>query len=241
VTGRRLAILSYHKIGKPEAGGWSHRYDVPQPVFHRQLGLLQLEGWTFVSPDRVIAALTGEASLPERSALLTLDDGYRSLVDYALPVLSEYQCPGVVFVPTDHVGGHNSFDFSSRGSREALCDWDDLRRLEDAGIAVQSHGASHRAFSKLSPEAVAAELADSKAKIEQQLERPVTMLAYPYGDSGADPDMTADLLEQAGYAAAFVYGGRPFDPWQADRYRLERIGVGPDTDLRAELGGDMVG
>jgi hypothetical protein len=42
-------------------------------------------------------------------------------------------------------------------------------------------------------------------------------------------------LEQAGYRAAFGYGGDPFELPADDRYRLARVAMGPDTDLRALL------
>jgi peptidoglycan/xylan/chitin deacetylase (PgdA/CDA1 family) len=209
---------------------------VPQPIFDAQLGQLHRDGWQFVSAESVIKALTGEELLPPQAALLTFDDGYRSLLEYALPVLSEHRCPAVVFVPTDHVGGDNAFEGGGeREPREPLCDWDELGRLEEAGVAVQSHGASHTPFSELSPADLRAEVSASKAAIEERLGRPVRFLAYPYGDSGTDPHLTGDLLEQAGYDAACLYGGGPFDPWQADRFRLERIEVRADTDLATKL------
>ena len=42
-------------------------------------------------------------------------------------------------------------------------------------------------------------------------------------------------LAESGYRAAFGYGGSPFELVGADRYRLARIAMGPDTDLPAEL------
>jgi len=235
VTGSRLAILGYHKVGGPAPGG-SAWYHVPQPVFDAQLGQLHRDGWRFVSAESVIKALTGEERLPPQAALLTFDDGYRSLIEYAVPVLSEYRCPAVVFVPTDHVGGDNAFEGGGeREPREPLCDWEELSRLEEAGVAVQSHGASHRPFSELSPAELRTELSGSKTAIEQRLGRPVRFLAYPHGDRGTDPHLTGDLLEQAGYEAACHCGGGPFDPWQADRFQLERIAVGADTDLSTKL------
>ena len=42
--------------------------------------------------------------------------------------------PGVVFVPTDFVGGSNVWDQHVEPV-EPLCGWDDLRTLEANGIA----------------------------------------------------------------------------------------------------------
>lgn len=43
----------------------------------------------------------GEAQLPERSVLLTFDDGYRSFLTRALPILRRYRIPAVTFVCTE--------------------------------------------------------------------------------------------------------------------------------------------
>jgi peptidoglycan/xylan/chitin deacetylase (PgdA/CDA1 family) len=78
---------------------------------------------------------------PDRSVLLTFDDGYRSMTDMSIDVLQQFGFPGVVFVPTDFIGKTNSFDREVE-PEEAICDWSDLRALEEAGIHVESHGAS---------------------------------------------------------------------------------------------------
>ena len=62
-------------------------------------------------------------------------------------------------------------------------------------------------------------------------------LTYPYGDAGRDPEASARLLRRLDYRAAFLYGGGRFAAEAADRYRLPRLAVGPDTDLAEELEG----
>ncbi len=232
MTGGRLAVLGYNKVSEPASGGRATRHYVSQAVFHWQLGQLRAGGWSFVDAGSVLAALAGEGKLPDRAALVTFDGGYLSLVDWALPVLTEYQCPAVVFVPTDHVGGFNAFDHGRTSEPlEQLCGWGELERLEAAGVSVQSQGASHQPFSRLSSSEVTSEVVRSKAELERRLKGPVRFLAYPYGDLGSDTDLMADVLAEAGYEAAFTYGGGAFDPWQADRFRLDRIAVGPGTSL----------
>lgn len=44
-------------------------------------------------------------------------------------------------------------------------------------------------------------------------------------------------LQGTGYRAAFLYKGGPVSLPAADPYRLTRLAMGPDTDLRAELEG----
>lgn len=190
------------------------------------------EGLDPIDLDRFLRGLDDPDALPERSALVTFDDGYRSMRDTTLPWLRRFDTPGVLFVPTDYVGGHNDFD---RGvePEEAICDWDDLRALHDAGVAIQSHAGSHRSFSALDRAEREQELGRSKTLLEERLGAPVATIAFPYGDPG--PDADRDQPAGAGYRTAFTYRGSPVRLPVADRFRIERIAVGQNTDLRAEL------
>ena len=234
---RTVVVLGYHKVGDPPPGSWETWYLVPEETFRRQLDDLGRHEWEVVDLERFLTGLDEPDLLPERAALITFDDGYQSTSEAALRVLREFGYPGVSFVPSDYIGRMNDFEADTDEPRERLCDVDDLRELERNGISVQSHCASHRPFSSLSESEQADELAGSKAALERTLGRRVDALSYPYGDAGRNPDATARLLHRFDYRAAFLYGGGPFAAEAADRYRLPRLAVGPDTDLAGELGG----
>jgi peptidoglycan/xylan/chitin deacetylase (PgdA/CDA1 family) len=229
-----LAILGYHKVGPPGPAAWETWYYVPEPVFADQLSALREGGWEPIDAAALRGALGGTQTLPDRAALVTFDDGYLSVREHALPVLRRLACPAVLFVPTAFVGGTNEFDRDEE-PEEPMCGWAELADLSRSGVAVQSHGVTHRAFSELSPDERREELAASKAALEAHLEEPVDLFAYPYGD---DADGAADVrraLTETGYRAAFGYGGDPFAMPPRDNYRLARIAMGPDTDMRAAL------
>jgi peptidoglycan/xylan/chitin deacetylase (PgdA/CDA1 family) len=65
---------------------------------------------------------------------------------------------------------------------DLLMSWDELRELaQDPLVTIGAHTKSHLALSKL-PSAVAfAEMADSVARLEQELGRPCRHFSYPYG------------------------------------------------------------
>jgi peptidoglycan/xylan/chitin deacetylase (PgdA/CDA1 family) len=229
-----LAVLAYHKVGPPGPEAWETWYYVPEQVFADQIATLSAYGWDVIDTGELRAALVGSSHLPERAALVTFDDGYRSVHEYALPVLQRHACPALLFVPTDFVGRTNEFD-SDVEPPEPMCSWDELGELSRSGVAVQSHGKTHRAFSDISSAERRREVADSKAALETRLGGPVDVFAYPYGDDADGAGDVRAALAESGYRAAFGYGGGPFELGGADRYRLARIAVGPDTDLPAEL------
>jgi peptidoglycan/xylan/chitin deacetylase (PgdA/CDA1 family) len=232
---RTLAVLSYHKIGEPSRGGWETWYYVPESTFVEQLAYLAENGWHVIDVSTFIGGLGSPESLADRSALLTFDDGYRSVAECALPRMAEFGYPGVVFVPTDYIGGVNGFDANTSQPVEPICDWKELEKLERDGIAVQSHGASHRTFSELGPAELEDELVRSKATLEEGLGGQVEVFAFPYGDAGVSVRETQDALRRSGYRAACLYGGEPLRLPVPDPYRLTRLAMGSDTDLAAEL------
>jgi peptidoglycan/xylan/chitin deacetylase (PgdA/CDA1 family) len=229
-----LAILGFHKIGEPPPEGWQTWFYIPEVTFVKQLRYLQANGWRVIDLATLLGGLTAPNSLPEQAALLTFDDGYRSIRTVALPWLLRFGYPAVSFVPTDFIGGRNAFDADVEPD-EAICDWEDLRELERQGVAVQSHGASHRAFSELDMAEREEELRRSKVILEAGLGKPVEVFSYPYGASGASPQEIRRVMQRAAYRAACLYGGGPNILPTADPYRLTRLAMGPDTDLRAAL------
>jgi peptidoglycan/xylan/chitin deacetylase (PgdA/CDA1 family) len=230
---RVLAVLGYHKIG-PAPGGWETWSYVPEETFAGHLRHLREAGWEVIDLPTFLRGLVTPQALPPRAALLTFDDGYRSNLTAAVPWLRLFGYPAVLFVPTDFIGGRNTFDAGVEPEEE-ICTWADLRELERAGVAVQSHGRSHRTLSDLGPEEREAEIVRSRAVLEGRLGRPVEVFCYPYGDGGRDPGEVRRVLRAAGYRAACGYGGGPGPVLPADAYYLPRLAMGPDTDLRAAL------
>src|SRR5215216_3202875 len=234
--GHTLAILGFHKIGEPPPDGWETWFFIPEATFAEHLSYLQENGWQVIGLGTFIRGLTAPESLPERVALLTFDDGYRSMRTVALPWLLRFGYPAVFFVPTDFIGGLNTFE-AGWEPEEALCDWDDLRELERQGVSVQSHGASHRRMSELGVAEQEGELLRSKAALEAGLGKSGGVFSYPYSDDGesayphndcgARQQVLRKMLKRAGYRAAFLYGGGPNRLPISDEYRLTRLAMGP--------------
>src|SRR5579872_6433741 len=100
---RRVAVLGYHKIGPPPVGGWETWYYIPTKTFRSHLERLAGVGWRFIDLDLFLKGLADPNCLPERAALVTFDDGYRSVLENAGPELIRAQCPAVMFVPTKYI------------------------------------------------------------------------------------------------------------------------------------------
>jgi peptidoglycan/xylan/chitin deacetylase (PgdA/CDA1 family) len=98
---------------------------------------------------------------------------------------------------------------------------DELREMIEGGISVGSHGRSHDSFLHLSDEALFAELTESKQVLESVTGRPVTWVAYPYGDYSR---VTMETARKAGYRGAVTTSPRLYDA-AADPHAIPRICV----------------
>jgi peptidoglycan/xylan/chitin deacetylase (PgdA/CDA1 family) len=232
VRSKSVAVLGFHKIGEPPPGSCPTWFYISEETFTKQLTLLREERWAVIDLATFLIGLDQPETLPERPVLITFDDAYQSITGAALRCLHRSNFPAVLFVVSDYIGKTNAFS-SGVEPKEPICTWDDLKLLDQAGISIQSHSASHSKFSRLKPTAQREEIVRSKAVLEEALGKSVMALAYPYGDGGSDRSAVAKILRQAGYKAAFLYGSGMIDPLDFDCFRLPRIAMGPDTDLRS--------
>ncbi|KIZ39613.1 MULTISPECIES: polysaccharide deacetylase family protein [Rhodopseudomonas] len=87
--------------------------------------------------------------------------------------------------------------------RELCLAWNELRRF--AGhrlVTIGAHSISHCLLAKQSEAVAARELALGRARIEAELGRPITHLAYPYGDCSSAGPREFALARAAGFKTA---------------------------------------
>src|SRR5882757_412428 len=163
-TSHELLVLGFHKIGLPPAGSGSTWFYIPDSVFDGYLKELRDSTWQVIDAGTFVEGLSHPETLPPRSALLTFDDGYCSMRHTAVPRLSAYRFPSVVFVPTSFVGDTNRFDCDIE-PEEPICGWEDLLEMQRTGVSVQSHGVTHRRLSELVPGRLASQGCVRKAPV----------------------------------------------------------------------------
>jgi peptidoglycan/xylan/chitin deacetylase (PgdA/CDA1 family) len=100
----------------------------------------------------------------------------------------------------------------------------ELRALVAAGMAVGAHTLTHPVLSQLSPEAAWKEIAESRCKLEQTIDRPVWALAYPFGDFACVTGREQEMAERAGFSCAFLNIGGGLGA-QMPRFALPRVHV----------------
>jgi len=109
----RLIVLAYHRINEKPGDAYQFQEDTVSAtpaMFREQLAFLKRR--CFVTTFSELAALisSGE-NIPRNTVIITFDDGYRDNYDIALPILSEFDLPAVVYVVTGNIDSGQPFWF----------------------------------------------------------------------------------------------------------------------------------
>jgi peptidoglycan/xylan/chitin deacetylase (PgdA/CDA1 family) len=188
----------YHQVDCPRSDKEA-RFCTPPDEFRRQMAWLRQAGYCGVGLDEMRAHVAGERPLAGKVVHVTFDDGFVGVLDHALPVLEEHALPATLFAVSGRVGATNDWMAVRGFPRRALMSAPQLRLLADAGVVVGSHTRTHARLPELPAPDAEAEIADSKAELEDVLGRPVRHFAYPYGLSNAE---VRELAVKAGYETA---------------------------------------
>ncbi len=94
----KFLAVNYHYFSKKKEDGFGI---YPTSISDFKAQLLQLgRDFSFISQNELIEAIDGVSDLPEKSCLITFDDGLRSQYEQALPVIDVLGIPAVFFVNT---------------------------------------------------------------------------------------------------------------------------------------------
>jgi peptidoglycan/xylan/chitin deacetylase (PgdA/CDA1 family) len=232
-----VVVLCYHRFEpKPKDG-----LAITPADFEAQMQALKDNGFTVLGMGDFLAWRRGEKSIPAKSCVITIDDGYRSSYEVAWPILKKFEYPFTMFIYPAFVRG-------GALAGGASLSWEQLREMRDAGVDIQSHTMNHQNLRMKKgkfqsqfatwEEWLRFEIGESRRVLERQLGISVRALAYPYGNH--NEEIRAVAME-AGYEAAFsVYGQRlsyhsPAD--QLGRYAVESTKPKIFTDAMAMIGG----
>lgn len=196
-----VPILAYHNFD-PKAKG---EMTLNTARFEEQLIWLRDNGYTVIPLQQYVDYLQGKInSLPEKSVVITADDGRKSVYTYMWPLVRKYNVPVTLFIyPT------------AISNAPYAMTWEQLKELQATGLFdIQGHTYWHPNFKqerrRLSEseynKLVYAQFVSAKKLIDKKLGTNITLLAWPYG-------IYDDYLEReaarSGYISAFSIDARP--------------------------------
>jgi peptidoglycan/xylan/chitin deacetylase (PgdA/CDA1 family) len=140
---------------------------------------IHVHGWRPIALEEVRSG--GLTKNPERSLILTFDDGFASNREHAWPVLQRLGFPSATFVVTSCLGSYNKWDKPETGYHPLLSA-NDLAAADPELMRFHSHSETHPDLTFLqTPEAVQRELDGSRRALAQFLGAFGQFFAYPRG------------------------------------------------------------
>lgn len=188
--GQGVPVLMYHSIACEEG----NPVRVPEEKFKEQMKYLKDNGYTTLTLSELYDYLMKDTPIPEKSLVLTFDDGYVDNYKSAYPILKEYGFKGTVFVITSLIDKDDSYLTSEQ-----------IKEMQENGMDIESHTVNHEHLKDLNYEEQLSTLKDSKEFLENILNKEVRYIAYPYGEYNED---TLKAVKDAGYIMGFTTDGR---------------------------------
>ena len=196
----------------------------PNPrLFRKCVEWLSRHGYTFISADEMLQAISGTTPLPKGAVWLSFDDACRNLLDDVLPLVESRHIPVTLFAPSGIVEGDGLFSWPAalRGGRHAMTAAELQRAALGEGVTIGSHTVTHAHLARCSDTELSEEICGSRQALETLTGQPVFFLAYPYGElSGRE----REHLIRAGYRFAATTENSFVTP-QADPYLVPRFAV----------------
>ncbi|KXI28678.1 polysaccharide deacetylase family protein [Paraglaciecola hydrolytica] len=216
-----IPILCYHQFS---AGPANNSMVVSANNFEQQMAYLQQHDYRVISLQEFHHFTQGQQALPEKSVVITIDDGYKSYLEIAYPILKKYGFASTLFIYPDFIGVGSALN------------WRDVGFLNnDPLVDIQSHSKSH---DNLSPKAggenssaylqrLATEVLDTDKILQQKIQRTAQYFAYPYGNTS---QQLIDLLAKQHYQLGLTVK-KGSNPTFASPYLLNRTMIYADDNL----------
>jgi peptidoglycan/xylan/chitin deacetylase (PgdA/CDA1 family) len=173
---QRPLILTYHSISDGHSP-----LKIPPKLFAQQMEWLHANVRT-VPLGELVAAVSARKTLPDRTVVLTFDDGFRDFYVAAAPVLRRLKLPATIFLPSGYCGRANAWPGQPAWVKEEdLLSWQEVSELANDGFSFGAHSVNHPNLTALPISVAEREIVASKVQIENHVGKPVEFFAYPYG------------------------------------------------------------
>jgi peptidoglycan/xylan/chitin deacetylase (PgdA/CDA1 family) len=207
-----VPILLYHRI---DASSTDSQYYVSPDKFEAQMKLLHDWGYTTITPELLVKAITEGADLPLHPIILTFDDGHLNNYMTAYPIMKKYGFTGTLYVVGEYMGTPEYMNV------------DQIREMANDGWEIGSHSMNHLDLTSLDRQQQQYEIIESRKFLEAELGIPIQTFAYPFG---INDTTIINLTYSAGYIAA-MGTGYTYDQGTLNLFALQRRGVNGTRDL----------
>ena len=180
------SFIMYHRFGENKYPSTN----IKKEQFLKHINELLKPKYNVINIEQALDAINNKKLVKDRSVVITIDDAYSSVFNYAWPIFKKHNIPFTLFVSTDVID-NNTPGYMS---------WEEIRILRDNGITIGSQTKSHPHMYKLDRQKIISEISISNKRFVDEMGSQPKIFAYPYGE------YNLEVLEQVklhGFEAAF--------------------------------------
>ena len=217
---RSVPVLLYHHLLPAAEHDGTNGAIVSVEDFRQQMDLLFKNGYHTVTLADLYLFIQGKKNLPERSVVITFDDGYLSNYDYAVPILRQYRFRAVQFPITSHIENYHPWlPHMGWGLMAAAAD---VFEYHSHSHALHFYTGVRAAILVTPEEQLRKDLSHSRELLD------CFAFAYPFGVWSRE---AIRFLKETGYKMAFTIRRGNVAPGD-NLFLLQRQIIRPTTTLR---------
>ncbi|MBW2180746.1 MAG: polysaccharide deacetylase family protein [Deltaproteobacteria bacterium] len=214
-----VPVLAYYSFSENKP----NKISITQDDFKAQMKYLKENNYHVIKLDQLLDFLDYKEQIPGKSVVITFDDGWSSVYDFATPILKKYGFPATFFIYTDFIGGGKAMS------------WKQIKELSEAGFDIQCQTKTHRNLATLKKKesfkeyfnSLEMEISYPKKLFKNKLNKECKCLAYPYGITN---NLVIAMLKKHGYRAAFTVE-QESNSFFIDNYKIRRSAIYGEYDI----------
>ena len=207
-SGDSFIGLMYHQVLKDESR--AGKYIITPDELESDLAYLSENGYVSVLPSQLVKIREQGGRLPEKTVIITFDDGYETGLYYVLPLLKKYGMKAVINVVGSYTDEYSRINEEGKHLSYAYLTWSEIKKLSDSGyVEIGNHTYDMHSYNgerngcarkeNESDEQYRTVLYEDVARLSDKLQRvtgkrPVAF-AYPFGSLS---EGSAEIIGSAG-------------------------------------------
>ena len=186
-----MPIILYHHIQPLQiAQQLGHEpLTVDSDIFDSQMKYLVDNGYHTISAQDLVDALQTHTKLPDKSIMVTIDDGYDDAYTYGFMIAKKYKIIMNFMIPTGLI------------NQPGYMNWDHLKEMAQSPyVRIYNHTTTHAALGLISQDDIVKEVTTANEDLQNKLGIKNSIIVYPYGNYS---DLAIQTLKDLHYTAAF--------------------------------------
>jgi peptidoglycan/xylan/chitin deacetylase (PgdA/CDA1 family) len=190
-------------------------------IFASQVRWLKEHGYCSIKLADLARAIREKQVLPEKSILLTFDDGFETCYTQAAPILVEHGFTATIFLVSGYCGQKNDWPGQPAAiPRWPLMTWEQVQALDRMGFEFGAHTHHHTRLDLMKKTALESEIILSKTQIEDQLGHSVDTFCYPYGRYTSQVKEMVQANFLASCSTRLGLASLASDPYEVERIEI---------------------